>query len=62
MWKHTLSSISNKVLNDAVPGMHCVMRVEPPVTIEGLVKGLLPAPGKRQKTVCFPGLSALPCH
>lgn len=38
MWKHTLSLISNKVLNDAVPGMHCVVRVEPPATTEGLVE------------------------
>lgn len=38
MWKHTLSSISNEVLHDTVPGVYCVIRVEPPVTTEGFVK------------------------
>lgn len=38
MGKHTCSSISHKVLTDAVPGMHCVVRAEPPATIEGLVR------------------------
>lgn len=52
MCKHPLSSISNKVLNDAVPGMHCVISTEPPVTSEGLVKDYQPQ-GK-DKGLSFP--------
>lgn len=52
MWKHQPSSIPNKVLNDAVPEMHCVTRIKPPVTSEGLVKDYQPQ-GK-DKGLSFP--------
>lgn len=63
MWKHTLSTISNKVLHDTVPEMHCVLKVEPPVTTKGLVKNYQ-LQGK-DKGLSFRGLSALSqafCH
>lgn len=47
MWKYIFSFIFNKVFNDVVLGMYCVMRVELFVIIEGLVKGLLLVLGKR---------------
>lgn len=58
MQKHTFGSISNKVLNDAVPGMPCVLRAEAPVTREGLIRDYL-LQGK-DKGLPFPRLSALP--
>lgn len=61
MGKHTCSSISHKVLNDADPGMHCVIRAEPPATIEGLVRDYQ-RQGK-DKALSFPrAVRAAFCH